>query len=117
MERKNPQTNKVTFLTAVLSAIWIIKLCNMNLEHVRKFYHYGMHHHRGCEVVERLHRAQVHIRGYGSVHSGVKVFEARKRRKVYLISFDMVIKIKVFKFECTTEHSNISSYRYSFLTS
>ena len=35
-------------------------------------------------------------------------FEARKRRKVYLISFDMVIKIKVVKFECATEISVIS---------
>ena len=32
-------------------------------------------------------------------------FEARKRRKVDLISFDLVIKIKVIKFKCTTEHS------------
>ena len=63
-----------------------------------------------------IHRAQVHIRGYGSVHTGGAVFEARKRRKVDLINFDMVIKIKVVKFECTTEHSNISSYCYSFHT-
>ena len=45
------------------------------------------------------HRAQVHIRGYGAVHIGGAEFEARKRRKVDLISFDMVIKIKVVKFE------------------
>ena len=37
---------------------------------------------------QRKHRAQVHIRGYGVVHTGV-----RKRRTVDLISFDMVIKI------------------------
>ena len=53
---------------------------------------------------------QVHIRGYGVVHTGGAKFEAKKRRKVYLISFDMVIKIKVVKFECIMEHSNISSY-------
>ena len=63
-----------------------------------------------------IYRAQVHIRGYGAVHIGGADFEARKRRKVDLISFDMVIKIKVVKFECTTEHSNISSYCYSFHT-
>ena len=54
-----------------------------------------------------FHRAQVHIRGYGVVHTGDAEFEARKRRKVDLISLYMVIKIKVVKFECTTEHSNI----------
>ena len=63
------------------------------------------------------HRAQVHIRGYGAVHIGDAEFEARKRRKVDLISFDMVIKIKVVKFECTTDHSDISTYCYSFHTS
>ena len=47
----------------------------------------------------------MHIRGYGSVHIGGAEFEARKRRKVDLISFDLVIKIKVIKFKCTTEHS------------
>ena len=26
----------------------------MHLEHIRKFYHYGMHHRRGCEVLEHL---------------------------------------------------------------
>ena len=36
------------------------------------------------------HRVQVHIRGYGVVHTGGAEFEARKRRKVDLISFDMV---------------------------
>ena len=51
--------------------------------------------------------------GYGAVHIGGADFEARKRIKVDLISFDMVIKIKVVKFECTTEHS---SYCYSFHT-
>ena len=56
----------------------------------------------------------MHIRGYGAVHSGGAEFEARTRRKVDLISIDMVIKIKVVKFECTTEDSNISSYCYSF---
>ena len=61
------------------------------------------------------HRAQVHIRVV--VHTGSAQFEARKRRKIDLISFDMVIKIKVVKFECTTEHSYISSYSYSFHTS
>ena len=64
-----------------------------------------------------IHRAQVHIREYGSVHTEDAEFEAIKRRKVHLIWFDMVIKIKVAKFECTTEHSNISSYCYSFHTS
>ena len=68
-------------------------------------------------VCLRKHRAQVHIRGYGAVHIGGAEFEARKRRKVDLISFDMVIKIKVIKFKCTTEHSNISSYCYPFHTS
>ena len=37
--------------------------------------------------------------------------------KVDLISFDMVIQIKVIKLECTTDHSYIFSYCYSFLTS
>ena len=60
------------------------------------------------------HRAQVHIRGYGVLHTGGAEFEARKRRKVHLISFDMVIKLKVVKFECTSEYSIISSYCYSF---
>ena len=64
-----------------------------------------------------IHRAQVDIMGYGSVHTEDAEFEAIKRRKVDLINFDMVIKIKVVKFECTTEHSNISSYCYSFHTS
>ena len=76
----------------------------------------------GCDlghfmIVIMTHRAQVHIRGYGAVHTGGGEFEARKRRKVDLISFYMVIKIKVVKFEYTTEHSNISSYCYSFHTS
>ena len=57
-----------------------------------------------------FHRAQVHIRRYGAVHTGGGEFQARKRRKVDLISFDMIIKIKIVKFEWTTEHSNISSY-------
>ena len=48
----------------------------------------------------------MHIRGYGLVHIVGAEFKARKRRKVDLISFDKVIKIKVFKFECTMEHSN-----------
>ena len=48
--------------------------------------------------IKFVHRAQVHIRGYGVVHTGGAEFEARKRRKVDLISFDMVIKIKVVKF-------------------
>ena len=60
------------------------------------------------------HHAQMHIRGYGLVHIVGAEFKARKRRKVDLISFDKVIKIKVFKFECTMEHSNISFYCYSF---
>ena len=55
---------------------------------------------------------QVHIRGNGAVHTGGVEFEVRKQRKVGL-----VYKIKVVKFECTTEHSNISSYCYSFHTS
>ena len=54
-----------------------------------------------------MHRAQVHIRGYGAVHTGGAEFEVRKHRKV-----DLVFKVKVVKFECTTEHSNISSYCY-----
>ena len=58
------------------------------------------------------HRAQLHIREYGVVHTGDAEFEWRKRRKVNLITIDMVIKIIVVKFECTTEHSNISSYGY-----
>ena len=58
----------------------------------------------------QCYRAQVHIRGYGVVHTEGAEFEARKRRKVDLISFDMVNRIKIVKFECTTEHSNISSY-------
>ena len=59
-----------------------------------------------------------HIKGYGVVHSEGAEFEARKRgEKIDLISFDMVIIIKVVKFECTTEHSKISSYCYSFHTS
>ena len=37
----------------------------------------------------------MHIRGYGAVHIGGAEFEARKRRKVDLISFDMVIKIEL----------------------
>ena len=41
------------------------------------------------------------------MHTGGAEFEARKRRKVELISFDMVIRIKGVKFEWTTEHSNI----------
>ena len=44
------------------------------------------------------------------MHTRDAEFEARKWRKVYLISFDMVIKIEVVKFECITEHSNISYY-------
>ena len=50
--------------------------------------------------IKFVHRAQVHIRGYRVVHTGDAEFEARKRRKVDLItsSFDMVIKIKVVKF-------------------
>ena len=47
------------------------------------------------------------------VHTGDAEFEVRKRRKVDLISFDMVIKIKVVEFECSTEHSNISSYCFT----
>ena len=43
----------------------------------------------------RTHRAQVHIRGYEVVHTGDVEFEARKQRKVDLISFSMIIKIKV----------------------
>ena len=45
--KKNPQTNKETLLTAVLSTMWILKLYNMHLEHVGKCYHKGMHHRRG----------------------------------------------------------------------
>ena len=37
----------------------------------------------------------VDIKGYGVVHTGVAKFEARKRRKVDLISFDMVILKKL----------------------
>ena len=40
-----------------------------------------------------IHRALVHIRGYGAVHIGGVESEARKRRKVDLISFDMVCQI------------------------
>ena len=65
----------------------------------------------------QFYQYHMHIRGYEAVHNGDAEFEARKRRKVDLISFDMIIKIKVVKFECTTEHSNISSYCYSFYTS
>ena len=64
--------------------------------------------------MEITHRAQVHIRGYGSVHTGGAEFEARKRRKVDLISFEVVIKIKVSNLNVP---SNISSYCYSFQTS
>ena len=66
---------------------------------------------------KQCHLAQVHIRGYGAVHIGGVESEARKRRKVDLISFGVVIKMKVVNFKCTTEHSNISSYCYSFHTS
>ena len=42
-------------------------------------------------ILHKLHRAQVHKGGYGVVHTGGAEFEARKRRKVDLISFGMVI--------------------------
>ena len=51
-----------------------------------------------CVGIQLLHHAKVHIRGYGVVHTGGVEFEARKLRKVDLISFGMVIKIKVVKF-------------------
>ena len=44
----------------------------------------------------------MHIRGNGAVHTGGAEFEVRKQRKV-----DLVFKIKVVKFECTTEHSTL----------
>ena len=47
-------------------------------------------------VTLQLHRAQLHIRGYGVVQTVGAEIEARKRRKVDMISIDMVIKIKVF---------------------
>ena len=88
---------------------------------MRKLWHYTKDLVYNPEIVFKRpvqnHRAQVHIRGYGAVHIGGAEFEARKRRKVDLISFDMVIKIRVVKFKCTTEHSYISSYCYSFPTS
>ena len=59
-----------------------------------------------------IHRAQVHIKA----HWGCGV-RSEKTEKDDLSSLDMVIKIKVVKFECTMEHSNISSYCYSFHTS
>ena len=55
----------------------------------------------------------MHITGHEVNHTGGVEIEARKQRNVDLISFDMVIKIKVVKFEFTTEHSNISSYCYT----
>ena len=58
----------------------------------------------------------MHIRGYGAVHIGGAECEARKRRKVDLISFDMVIKMKVVKFECTTEHSNVEESSKNYLS-
>ena len=44
------------------------------------------------------------------------VFEVSKRTYVDLISFDTVFKIKIVKFECTTKHSDLSSYFDSFYT-
>ena len=44
------------------------------------------------------------------------VFEVSKRTYVDLISFDTVFKIKNVKFECSTEHSDLSSYFDSFYT-
>ena len=32
--------------------------------------------------ITQIHRAWVHIRGYGVVHTGGSEYEARKRRKV-----------------------------------
>ena len=55
--------------------------------------------------------------GYGVVHTGGMEFEARKRRKVDLISFDTAIETRVVKFLCTTEHRDLSSYVYSFYIS
>ena len=77
----------------------------------------ALHLNKLVSPSDKDHCAQVHIRGNGSVHTGDAEFEARKRRNVDLINFDMVIKIKVVKFECTTEHSNIFSYCNSFHTS
>ena len=46
-------------------------------------------------IVVATHRAHVISGYYGAVHTGGAEFEARNRGKVYLISFDMVIKIKL----------------------
>ena len=58
------------------------------------------------------HPAQVHIRGYGVVHTRDFEFETRKRTKNYLICFNIIIKFKDVNFICTEEHSNLSSYMY-----
>ena len=58
-----------------------------------------------------LHCAQVQIR-YEVVHTGGAEFEARKRRKVCLISFDMVIKIKVVNVPPLTKNTKV---KYSLL--
>ena len=44
-------------------------------------------------------------------------FEARKLKKVDLISCDTAIKMKVVKFAYITEHNDLSSYIYSFYIS
>ena len=56
-----------------------------------------------------------------AAHKGVRSGAQRgcgvrseKTEKIDLISFDMIIKKKVVKFECTKEHSNISFYFHSF---
>ena len=46
---------------------------------------------------------QVQIKGYEVVHTVVMEFEARKSTNVDLINFDTAIKIKIIKFEYTTE--------------
>ena len=46
-----------------------------------------------CMTHMNQHCAQVNIRGYGVVLTGNTEFEARKRRNIDLISFDMVNKL------------------------
>ena len=68
-------------------------------------------------VIARSHVHYVYIPPCSSPHYGVRsTCSAHRGYGVDLLSFDTAIKIKIFKFEYTTEHSDLP-YFYSFHTS